>query len=134
MFGRTFLAMRRRRALWTLWALFCLATFVWMVTMPTPYLGDAAERCPSLVTMFRLGPEPSLAQKAQLDLAEPASYFRCSRHAAVPWAGLSVVVPMLLAPAGWMVARLQGIVNKRWPQDAPAPLGHRRGDCRGRER
>ena len=122
MIGRTFLAVRHRRALWTVWALLCLATFVAMVMMPTPYLGDAAERCPSLVTMFRLGTDPSLAQKAQLDLAEPASYFRCSRHAAVPWAALSVVVPPLLALAGWMVVLLQRIVNKRWPEDRPAQL------------
>jgi hypothetical protein len=68
--------------------------------MPTPYMGDAAERCPSLVTMFRLGTDPSLAQKAQLGLPDNGAYFRCSRHAAVPWAGLSVVVPMLLALGG----------------------------------
>ena len=106
-----------------MWALLCLATFVWMVTMPTPYQGDVAERCPSLVTMFRSGMDPSLAKKAQLGLGHDGAYFRCSRHAAVPWATLSAVVPTLLAVAGWMVVLLQGIVNERWPQDPPAQLG-----------
>ena len=67
-----------------------------------------------------------MAQKAQLGLPNSGAYFRCSRHAAVPRAGLSVVVPLLLALVGWMVALLQVVVNTRWPENRPVPLPTRR--------
>jgi hypothetical protein len=102
--------MGRKPALWAVGALLCVAVFAVMITMPTPDIGTGRgeSHCPSLVTMLRLGTDPSRPVKEQAGIALDNTYFICSRHSAVPWAVISVLAPCLLALAGWMVLRPRG--------------------------
>ena len=73
-----------------------------MITTPTPDIGAVRGdyQCPSLVTMLRLGTGPPLSVKAQEGIDPGNTYFMCSRHSAVPWAAISVLVPSLAVLAG----------------------------------
>ena len=94
-----------RRWLAALWVGLSLGLFVLLLVAPVP---DATTtrgsyECPSLLTILRLGHDPTAAEKGQFGIRGGATYYQCRSGPTMPWAAAVVLVPSLLCTGGLTV-------------------------------